>query len=85
MKTTKFEYKGVSYELQFSLDHDEIEIMVDGKDLLDEDEDLFLEIFAASESHISEQQYLERERMFEEHRENQIQEDCLNYELDHGY
>jgi len=85
MKTTKFEYKGTSYELQYSLDHDEIEIMVDGKDLLYEDEYLFLEIFSASEHHIIEQQYLEEERMREEHYENQLQEDCLNYELDHGY
>ena len=85
MKTTKFEYKGISYELQYSLDHDEIEIMVDGKDLLYEDEDLFLEIFSASEHHIIEQQELVKDNMRREYYESQLQEDYLNYELDHGY
>jgi hypothetical protein len=82
---TKFNHKGIDYELQFELDHDEIEIIVDRKNLLYEDEDLFLEIFAASEFHITDQQHLEKERRSSEHYENKLQEDCLNYELDHGY
>jgi predicted aldo/keto reductase-like oxidoreductase len=84
MKTT-FNHKGINYELQYELDHDEIQVMLDGKDLLYEDEDLFLEIFAASEFHITEQQEEFRERMREEYYEAQLQEDCLNYDFDHGY
>jgi len=84
MKTT-FNHKGINYELEYKLEHNEIDIIIDGKDLCYEDEDLFLEIFAASEFHIIEQQELVKDNMRQEYYESQLQEEYLNYELDHGY